>query len=126
MAYNKVKIFEQSKSVIKKYRLFFIEDIVAYLPCSKPTFYEFFPPESNELNILKELLEQNKVNVKVQIRKKLLKGERAPELIALYKLICTDEERRSLSMQEIKHSGGLGITGIEYIIPNEDKNKSVS
>jgi hypothetical protein len=126
MAYNKIKIFEQSKFVIKKYRLFFIEDVVAYLPIVKKTFYEYFPIDSNESNELKELLDQNKINVKVQIRKKLLKGEKAPELIALYKLICTDEERRSLSMQEIKHSGGLGVTGIEYIVPNEDKNKPVS
>jgi hypothetical protein len=123
MAYNKTKIFEQSKSVIKKYGLYFIEDIVAYLPCAKPTFYEFFPPESNELNTLKELLEINKVETKVEIRGKLLKGDKAAELIALYKLICTEEERRSLSMQEIKHSGQMVVTGIEYIIPNEDKNK---
>jgi hypothetical protein len=117
MAYDKIKIFEQSKSVIKKHRLYFIEDVVAYLPIVKKTFYEYFPLESNESNILKELLEQNKINTKVQIRKKLLKGERAPELIALYKLICTDEERRSLSMQEIKHSGGITtpITGMQLI-----------
>ena len=122
MAYNKDKIFEQSKSVIKEYGLFFIEDIVAYLPCTKPTFYEFFPPESNELNYLKELLERNKVEIKVAIRGKLLKGDKAAELISLYKLICTDEERRSLSMQEVKHTGQLVVTGIEYIIPNENKD----
>lgn len=124
MAYNKNKIFEQSKSVIKKHRLFFIEDIVAYLPIAKKTFYEYFPVESNECNELKELLETNKINVKVAIRKKLQAGYKAAELIALYKLICTDEERRSLSMQEIKHTGELNITGIEYIVPNENKNKS--
>jgi len=125
MAYDRKKIFEQSKSVIKKHGLFFIEDVVAYLPIAKKTFYEYFPLESNESNTLKELLETNKITVKVAIREKLQKGNRAAELIALYKLICTDDERRSLSMQEIKHSGELNITGIEYIIPNEDKNKPV-
>lgn len=118
MAYNKIKIFEQSKFVIKKHRLFFIEDVVAYLPCSKPTFYEFFPPESNELNILKELLETNKIEIKVEIRQKLLKGEKAAELIALYKLICSDDERRALSMQEIKHSGIPTPAIINYFIPD--------
>lgn len=104
MAYNKSKIFEQSKSVIKKHRLFFIEDIIAYIPCRKPTFYEFFPPDSNELNELKELLETNKINIKVAIRKKLQAGSKAAELIALYKLICTDDERKALSMQQFEHT----------------------
>jgi len=104
MAYNKTKIFEQSKSVIKKHGLFFIEDIVAYLPIVKKTFYEYFPIESNECNELKELLETNKINTKVAIRKKLQAGNRAAELIALYKLICTDEERKALSMQQFDHT----------------------
>jgi hypothetical protein len=104
MAYNKVKIFEQSKSVIKKHRLFFIEDVVAYLPIVKKTFYEYFPIDSNESNELKELLETNKTNVKVAIRKKLQAGNKAAELIALYKLICTDDERKALSMQQFSHT----------------------
>ena len=69
MAYNKDKIFEQSKSMIKEHGLFFIEDIVAYLPCTKPTFYEFFPPESNELNYLKELLERKEELIRKKVHK---------------------------------------------------------
>src|SRR5574343_131863 len=72
----------------------FFDDIVAFLPCSKPTFYEFFPVESNELNDLKELLERNKVNKKVEIRTKLFKSDKAAELLALYRLICTKEEQQ--------------------------------
>ena len=41
MAYDRKKIFEQSKEVIVKHKLFFIEDIVAFLPCDKTTFYKF-------------------------------------------------------------------------------------
>jgi hypothetical protein len=117
MAYDRNKIFEQSKSVIKKYKLYFIEDIVAYLPIAKKTFYEFYPVESDECNELKELLETNKVATKVKIRAKLFKGEKAAELISLYKLICTEEERKALSMQEIKHSGSIAvpITGMQFI-----------
>ena len=36
MAYNKKKIFEQAKEVIVKHKLFFIVDIVSFLPISKP------------------------------------------------------------------------------------------
>ena len=101
MAYDKLKIFEQAKEAIKNNNLFFIEDIVAFIACSKPTFYEFFPLESNELNTLKELLEINKVRTKSSIRAKLFKGEKAAELLALYRLICTPEEHRLLNQQYI-------------------------
>ena len=113
MAYDRNKVFNQCKAAITKHRLYFIEDIVAYIPCSKPTFYEFFPLDSNEFNELKDLLEQNKIAAKVEIRGKLMKGEKAAELIALYKLICTDVERRALSMQQI---------GVEGLPPNVNIN----
>lgn len=97
MAYDRNKIFKQAQDVIREHNLFFIDDIVAWLPISKPTFYEFFPLESNELNELKKLLEGNKVRMKTSIRAKLYKGKGA-DLIALYKMICTDEERKAIAM----------------------------
>lgn len=97
MAYDRNKIFKQAQDVIREHNLFFIDDIVAWLPISKPTFYEFFPLESNELNTLKKLLEDNKVRMKTSIRAKLYKGKGA-DLIALYKMICSDEERKAIAM----------------------------
>lgn len=97
MAYNKNKILKQAKEVIVKNKLFFIEDIVAYLPCGKTTFYELFPLGSNELNELKELLEQNRVEIKVSMRSKWYKSENATLQLALMKLIGTDEEAHRLN-----------------------------
>ena len=74
MAYDKVKILEKTFDVIEKHKLFFIEDVVAYLPCTKTTFYEFFPIDSDEMNTIKGMIEENKVKIKVTIRSKLLKG----------------------------------------------------
>jgi hypothetical protein len=104
MAYDQNKIFEQALEQIKKNNLFFIEDIVAFLPCDKTTFYRFFPTESNEYNTLKGFLDENKVKTKSAIRSKLYKSAKAAELLALYKLICSDEERNALSMQRIEHT----------------------
>ena len=104
MAYDQKKIFDKAKEQIKKHNLFFIEDIVAFLPCSKTTFYDFFPLESDEMNTLKEMLEDNKIITKSSIRAKLHAGDRAAELLALYKLICTDAERDALSMQKVDHT----------------------
>ena len=98
MAYDRVKIFEQAKEVIVKHKLFFIEDIVSFLPCAKPTFYDMFPPDSNELNELKELLEQNRVTLKVSMRSKWYTSNAPALQMALMKLIASPEELRRLSM----------------------------
>ena len=105
MAYDKQVVFEQAKKAITENSLYFIEDIVAFIPISKPTFYEYYPLDSNELNELKGLLEQNKISMKVKLRKKLSEGEKAAEILALYKLICSDDERKALQMvySENKH-----------------------
>ena len=59
MAYDRKKIFEQAKEVITKYKLFFVEDIVAFLPISKQNFYKIFPVNSDEYKELKGLLKKN-------------------------------------------------------------------
>lgn len=99
MAYNKTKIFETAKKKIVEHKLFFVEDIVAFLPISKKTFYEYFPVESDESNELKELLNQNRTELKVSMRSKWYKSNAPALQMALMKLICTDDERKKLAMQ---------------------------
>ena len=98
MAYDKQEIFKKAKEVTVKNKLFFIEDIVAFLPIVKKTFYEYFPLESNEINELKELLQTNRVELKVSMRSKWFKSNAPALQMALMKLICTDEERKKLAM----------------------------
>jgi hypothetical protein len=102
MAYDKEEIFKQACEAIEKNNLFFVEDIVAWLPISKATLYEFFPLESDELNNLKNLLNINKTKTKSAIRAKLFKSDKAGELLALYRLICDNEERQKLNQQYIE------------------------
>ena len=102
MSYDRKKIFEQAKEMIVKHKLFFVEDIVAFLPCAKPTFYDFFPPDSNELNELKELLEVNRTTLKVSMRSKWYTSNAPALQMALMKLIATPEELKNLSMQFIE------------------------
>jgi len=123
MAYDKQKIFDQAKEMIVKHKLFFVEDIVAFLPCNKTTFYDFFPVDSNELNELKGLLETNRVELKVSMRSKWYKSNAPALQMALMKLIATPEELKKLSMQYNDHTtGGEKIQVInlgEGIKPNE-------
>jgi hypothetical protein len=102
MAYDKQKIFEQAKEMIVKHKLFFIEDIIAFLPCDKTTFYRFFEPESNEYNELKGLLETNRIELKVSMRSKWYKSNAPALQMALMKLIATPDELKKLSMQYVE------------------------
>ena len=108
MAYDRDKLYQQAQTAITENNLFFIEDVVAFIPCSKPTFYEHFPVDSNELNNLKDLLEKNKIRTKSAIRAKLYKSPKASELLALYRLICTPEERKMLNQNYIELTGKEG------------------
>lgn len=102
MAYDKNKIFEQAKEAIVKNKLFFIEDIVAFLPCDKTTFYRFFEVNCNEYNELKDLLETNRTELKVSMRSKWYKSNAPALQMALMKLIATPEELKKLSMQFVE------------------------
>ncbi len=114
--YDRNKIYEQAKEVTVKNKLFFIEDIVAFLPCNKTTFYEFFPIESNESNELKRLLEINRTELKVGLRSKWYKSNAPALQMALMKLICSDEERKMLSMNHTD----ITTNGKEINLPYKD------
>ena len=104
MLYSKKKIFEQAKEAVVENNLFFIEDIVAFLPCGRSWFYDKFPEGSDESDTLKGLLDTNKIRTKVEIRGKLRGSSKAAELLALYRLICTPEEHQKLNQSYIDHS----------------------
>jgi hypothetical protein len=92
MAYDKNKIYEQAQDLIEKKKLFFIEDVVTLLPCSRSTFWDYFPDKSDELDNIKELLDKNKIDVKNGLRNKWYNGSNPLTQMALYKLIGTEEE----------------------------------
>ena len=127
MAYDKRKIFEQAKEVIVKHKLFFIEDIVAFLPISKPSFYEYFPVDSNEVNELKGLLETNRTELKVSMRSKWYKSNAPALQMALMKLIASPEELRKLSMNHTDvTTNGKEINNsikVEIVPPTDDDDE---
>lgn len=95
--YIKNEIYNKAIQIITDYKLFVISDVIAYLPCGRNTFYDLIPPGSNEHNHLLELIENNKIEIKVALRQKWFKSENATLQMGLMKLICTDEERRKLA-----------------------------
>ena len=109
MAHNKKKLIDESLLAIQKYKLFFIEDVIAYISCCKATFYKY---KLNEIDCIKETLENNKINIKVSMRNKWYHSESATLQIALMKMIATDDEAHRLngSKQEIKHNANVNVS----------------
>ena len=124
MAYDKKKILAQAKEMIVKHKLFFIEDIVSFLPCSKSTFYEFYPDGSDELDELKGFLETNRVELKVSMRSKWYKSNAPALQMALMKLIASPEELKKLSMQYIESDNNNINVNSKPLSPEEIKKMS--
>ena len=98
MAYNAKELFKKAKDLIPKHKLIFIEDVAAMLGIAKSTFYEHIPIDSNESNELRDLIEKNKIELKVSMRKKWFQSDNPTLQMALYKLTSTKEEHKALQM----------------------------
>ena len=101
MAYDKDKLEKQALDAIEKHKLFFIQDIIAYLPCSSSTFYDY---ELEKSETIKEALTKVKTDIKVSMRSKWYKSDNATLQMGLMKLISTNEERKRLSQTHIDHT----------------------
>ena len=102
MAYNTEELFNKGMEAIEKHKLFFIEDIIAFLPCRKSTFYEHFSNETDYYKRMFEALEKNRTTLKVSMRSKWYTSNAPALQMALMKLIATPEELKKLSMQFIE------------------------
>jgi len=127
MAYNKEELYKQAIESIKEHKLYFIEDVVGYLPCHRDTFYKLFPIDSDKYDTIKKELEDNRVATKIKLRNKWLESTSAPLQIGLMKLLGTDDEvdRLNGSRQKIDHTtkgesiNVINLGGGEK--PSEDK-----
>ena len=96
MAYNTEILKAKAIEAIKKNKLIFIEDICAMIGISKPAFYDHFKIDSDDYNELSHLLDENKISLKVALRKKWFDSDNATTQMALYKLCSTNEEHKKL------------------------------
>lgn len=119
---EKDKLFEQALKIAKEKRLIFVEEVIAYLPISKPTFYDYYPKDSNDFNELKRVINDNKIAIKQGLREKWYESDNATLQMALYKLTAREEERKKLAMSYVDNTTkGEKINGIQVeIIRNKD------
>ena len=114
--YKTEDLLKTAKEAIIKNRLIFIEDIIAFLPCHKSTFYEHFPNESDNYKTMFDMLETNRTTLKVSMRSKWYTSNAPALQMALMKLIATPEELKKLSMQFIESENTNTIKPIEFTI----------
>ena len=108
MAYNKKDLLDSAFKAITEHNVTDMEELISFLPCAVPTFYDHFPLESKESKDIKRAIDNNKVALKTKLRNKWKDSDNATLQIALYKLLGTDEEyirlanARSEITQDIK------------------------
>ena len=99
MAYNPKELEKKALEAIDKNKLFFIDDVIAYLPCSRATFYNL---ELEKLDTIKDALTKVKTEIKVSMRSKWYKSENPTLQMGLMKLIASPEELKQLSMTHVE------------------------
>ena len=96
MPYDTKILKQKAIEAINKNKLIFVEDICAMIGISKPCFYDHFVVGSNDFNELSSLLDKNKIDLKVGLRKKWFESDNATTQMALYKLCSTEIEHKKL------------------------------
>lgn len=126
MAYDTNTLKKKAIEAIEKNKLIFVEDICAYIGIVKSTFYDHFPDDSNDSNDLKDLLEKNKISLKISIRKKWFDSNRDTGLMALYKLCSTPEEHKKLQQnyQELTGSNGTPLMPTTIIFKDFENERN--
>jgi hypothetical protein len=110
MTYKASDLEKLSVEAIQKYKLFFIDDIVAYLPCSRATFYNH---GLDKLDTIKDALTQVRTEIKVSMRSKWYKSDNPTLQMGLMKLIASPDELKQLSMSHIESNSKHEITGFD-------------
>ena len=95
-------LVNQCLEIIKKYKILFIKELVAFLPFNRSTYYAY---QLDKSDILKEAIDNNKILTKQGLRGKWYDSDNPVCQIALYKLICTEEERNAISNHQNQQSG---------------------
>lgn len=120
MAYNKEELIKLSIEAIESKNLFFLQDVIAYLPCSSATFYN---QELEKVEAIKEALAENKVKVKNALRKKWFDNDQPTTQIALYKLLANREELIALTNQTVSGDSDnpVSLSNFNIIIEKQDE-----
>jgi hypothetical protein len=125
MSYNKADLEKQALEAIDKYNILFIEEVVAWLPCTRATFYN---KKLHESRAIKEAIENKRILTRQSLKKKWNDSDSPALQIAFYKLICSDQELDRLSGGKQKHDvsfpNGLPAEVVQIMLPENGRDKA--
>lgn len=97
-------------------------DLELIVPYARSTLYIY---DLDKIDKIKEKLEQNKINFKRLLRIDMRKTKNPTCLIALYKLLGTQEERDALNNAKIDVSANVGVSTQEAFLQHlKDMDKN--
>lgn len=88
------KLEKECLEIIIEHNIIFIDEIFIFTEIT-PSLFEKF--ELNNSPILKDAIDINRAKLKRELRLKWLESQNATLNSALYKLICSEHEKRALS-----------------------------
>lgn len=88
------KIEQDCLEAISQNNITFIDEIFTFVEISPSDFYDI---GLNESELIKDAIEVNRAKLKRELRFKWFESTNATLNAALYKLVCTEEEKRALS-----------------------------
>lgn len=101
------QIFEECMAAIAKGGLFSIPDVAAAIDLSYQTLYNHFPEGTEERRMIDEGIGKMTRRTISNIRAKLYKSESPVAQIALYKMLCTPEERAALDYKKVEMNANV-------------------
>lgn len=123
---DKYDLLEQALAICKKGGMVTLEDVIAFLPCCKSTFFNCFPSGSPEHEQIIDALNISKRKACVSIRGRLYNSDNPTALITVYKMLCTEEERNAISMSRTDiTSKGEQIKSEPLVVEIIDKAEQV-
>ena len=123
MAYKKEHMIKQCLEAIEKYKLIWVTEIASFVPFSQSTLYARKLEQSEDI---KSALEENRIMMKVVLRKKWYDSENATLQLALYKMLATPEEFERINVQKLDHtSKGESIKPVEIKVSSKENAKEL-
>ena len=123
MAYRKENMIKQCLEVIEKYKLIWITEISAFVPFDRATFYRH---KCDKCDTIKKALEDNRITIKISLRKIWYESNNPTLQLALYKLLATKEEFERINVQKLDHTTkGESIKPIEINVSSQENAKEL-
>jgi hypothetical protein len=106
MAYDREDVIMQALRVIDDEQITRVTDLVAYLPISRATFYNW---ELDKLDVFQEKVNEIKISLKNKMKRKWIDGDNPALQIAAFKLIAEDDEVDKVTLTKVKNETTMTV-----------------